>query len=43
MLPSAWQMLDQMRGTASRGVWISSRIFRDFNNRDAGKANVTPD
>ena len=31
MLPEVWAKLDQMRGSTSRGVWLSARICRDFN------------
>jgi hypothetical protein len=30
MPPQAWQMLDEFRAGTSRGVWISSRIWRDY-------------
>jgi len=33
MLPSAWEKLDALRGEASRGMWISARVNRDFNAR----------
>jgi hypothetical protein len=31
MLPEAWELLDQMRGSSSRGTWIAARVHRDFN------------
>jgi hypothetical protein len=31
MLPEAWAKLDQMRGTASRGIWISAAVYQRFN------------
>jgi hypothetical protein len=38
MLPESWQKLDELRGSASRGVWLSSRINRDYNERDTSRA-----
>lgn len=35
MSPEAWAKLDALRGETSRGVWISSRVWRDFNARVA--------
>jgi hypothetical protein len=35
MTPSVWQKLDELRGSVSRGVWIASRVNRDYNHREA--------
>ena len=35
MVHEVWVRLDQMRGSVSRGVWISTRVNRDFNAREA--------
>jgi hypothetical protein len=29
MTPEAWKKLDELRGSVSRGVWLSARIWRD--------------
>ena len=44
MTPEAWHLLDQMRGASSRGVWISSAVFRAHNGHEAelSKASLTP-
>ena len=33
MTPESWRLLDQMRGSLSRGVWISARVWRDSKAR----------
>jgi hypothetical protein len=43
MMPSAWAKLDQMRGSTSRGVWISAAVYRAYNRArrfDAKYANL---
>ena len=44
MIPQAWQLLDEMRGASSRGVWIASAVFRAHNGHAAAlsKASLTP-
>ena len=44
MIPQAWQLLDQMRGASSRGVWIAASVFRAHNGHAAelSKASLTP-
>ena len=31
MLPATWQVIDQMRDTSSRGVFLSACVFQRFN------------
>ena len=38
MVHEVWAKLDELRGTVSRGVWISARVNRDFNNRDSSQS-----
>jgi hypothetical protein len=32
---TVWERLDQLCGQTSRGVWISSRVNRDFNGHQS--------
>jgi hypothetical protein len=35
MVPQAWELLDQLRGASSRGVWISAAAFRAHNSHQS--------
>jgi hypothetical protein len=42
MKPAVWELVDQMRGNSSRGVYVSVCLYRQISATRSGGSNLSP-